>query len=167
MAESGNAENSIIEAFTSLMCERCFSKISVVDICQKCNINRKSFYYHFKDKYDLMNSKFDMEFPMFYNQNVTQEELFLKLFCYFYESRTYYKKIFMIEGQNSFNEHLQERISNYIMSSSSCKNKFRADFIANGITFATKEWLQSTKELSPYEFHRQLRNCINSSIKFN
>lgn len=39
-----------------------FSKISVGDICEKCEMNRKSFYYHFKDKYDLINWIYSTEF---------------------------------------------------------------------------------------------------------
>ena len=35
------------------MIEKPFDKISVIDICEGCGMNRKSFYYHFKDKYDL------------------------------------------------------------------------------------------------------------------
>lgn len=167
MNDSENAERSIIEAFTDLMCERAFSKISVVDICQKCIISRKSFYYHFKDKYDLINCKFDLEFPIPDNENHSFDRLLLKMFCYFHKNRIYYRKVFMIEGQNSFTDHLQEVLCNYIISNTNCKNKFRADFFAGAITFATKEWLYENKGLSPCDFHRQLGSCINSSIKFN
>lgn len=31
------------------------SKISVKDITEYCNISRNTFYYHFKDKYELIN----------------------------------------------------------------------------------------------------------------
>ena len=41
-----------------LMKEKPFAKISVIDICEGCGMNRKSFYYHFKDKYDLVNWNF-------------------------------------------------------------------------------------------------------------
>ena len=36
------------------MREKPFEKISVSDICETCGMNRKSFYYHFKDIYDLV-----------------------------------------------------------------------------------------------------------------
>ena len=48
--------------------EQSFEKISVSDICERCGMNRKSFYYHFKDKYDLVNWIFDTEFVEL-NQN--------------------------------------------------------------------------------------------------
>lgn len=167
MNNSESAERSIIEAFTALMCERPFSKISVVDICQKCNINRKSFYYHFRDKYDLMNRKFDMEFPLLSHENKNHEEMFRMMFDYLYENRIYYRKAFLVEGQNSFTEYLQEKLSDCIMSASLCKNKFRADFFARGITFATKEWMHSKNSLSPADFYKQLKSCINASMQIN
>ena len=45
-----------------LMMELFFEKINVAQICERCNMNRKSFYYHFKDKYDRVNWIFDTEF---------------------------------------------------------------------------------------------------------
>ena len=55
MAESNITKNALADALKSLMREKNFDKISVLDICEKCNMNRKSFYYHFRDKYDLLN----------------------------------------------------------------------------------------------------------------
>lgn len=44
------------------MMELSFEKINVAQIYERCNMNRKSFYCHFKDKYDLVNRIFDTEF---------------------------------------------------------------------------------------------------------
>ena len=54
MAESSITKNALAEALKGLMMEKNFEKISVSDICDRCNMNRKSFYYHFRDKYDLV-----------------------------------------------------------------------------------------------------------------
>ena len=62
MADSGITKRALAEALKQLMEELPFSKISVADICEQCNMNRKSFYYHFKDKYDLLNWILDTEF---------------------------------------------------------------------------------------------------------
>lgn len=42
-------------ALRELMGERPFSKISVSDLSKRAGISRKSFYNHFKDKYELVN----------------------------------------------------------------------------------------------------------------
>lgn len=55
MAGSNITKNALAQAMKELMLEKKFEKISVTDICNQCGMNRKSFYYHFRDKYDLVN----------------------------------------------------------------------------------------------------------------
>ena len=55
MADSNIAKNALAASMKKLMSKNPFSKISVGDICEDCGMNRKSFYYHFRDKYDLVN----------------------------------------------------------------------------------------------------------------
>ena len=55
MADSNITKRALAQALQELMEEVPFDKINVTQICEKCGINRKSFYYHFKDKYDLAN----------------------------------------------------------------------------------------------------------------
>ena len=54
MADSNITKRALASALKELMESTPFSKITVSDICAKCNMNRKSFYYHFKDIYDLV-----------------------------------------------------------------------------------------------------------------
>ena len=42
-------------ALKELMREKPLVKISIADIVGRCGMNRQSFYYHFRDKYDLVN----------------------------------------------------------------------------------------------------------------
>ncbi|WP_145317322.1 TetR/AcrR family transcriptional regulator [Paenibacillus xylanexedens] len=44
----------IMDAFMSLVMDKDFKNITIKDITQKATINRATFYYHFFDKYDLM-----------------------------------------------------------------------------------------------------------------
>ena len=46
-------KNMISEAFTQLLEEKPISKITVKDIADRCEINRNTFYYHFRDIPDL------------------------------------------------------------------------------------------------------------------
>ena len=51
---AGFTKKAIKEAFLNLLNEQPLNKISVRDIVEECGINRNSFYYHFKDIYDLI-----------------------------------------------------------------------------------------------------------------
>ena len=62
MADSSITKRALAQAMKDLMAKQPFAKISVGDICETCGMNRKSFYYHFRDKYDLVNWIFDSEF---------------------------------------------------------------------------------------------------------
>ena len=62
MADSNITKRALATSLKELMAEQPFGKINVAQICERCNMNRKSFYYHFKDKYDLVNWIFDTEF---------------------------------------------------------------------------------------------------------
>ena len=62
MADSNITKRTLASALKELMESTPFTKITVSDICAKCNMNRKSFYYHFKDKFDLVNWIFDVEY---------------------------------------------------------------------------------------------------------
>jgi len=48
-------------ALKELMCHKQFSQISVAEIVRKSNVNRKTFYYHFSDIYDLLKWTLDQE----------------------------------------------------------------------------------------------------------
>lgn len=62
MPDANMSRKTLSFALTELMKTESFQKISISDICDLCNMNRKSFYYHFKDEYDLVNWIFDNEF---------------------------------------------------------------------------------------------------------
>ena len=44
----------IMEAFMELVIEKDFKSITIKDITQRATVNRATFYYHFLDKYELL-----------------------------------------------------------------------------------------------------------------
>ena len=62
MAGSHITKLALASAMQRLMTEQPFERISVSDICAACGMSRKSFYYHFRDKYELVNWIYYTEF---------------------------------------------------------------------------------------------------------
>ena len=52
-------KKSLYEALLLLLKDNSFENIRVLDVCNKANINRSTFYDHFSDKYELLNSLFN------------------------------------------------------------------------------------------------------------
>lgn len=55
MSNSVITKQAIAASFKKLMELKPFDKISISDITAGCNLNRQTFYYHFQDKYELIN----------------------------------------------------------------------------------------------------------------
>ena len=51
---SQNTKQMLCDALISLSAKKPFSKITVSEIVTLCDVNRKTFYYHFTDVYDLL-----------------------------------------------------------------------------------------------------------------
>ena len=62
-------------ALKKLIKDRPFSKVTVQDIVNECNINRNTFYYHFENNYDLLYFTYEQELKnivdSFHNANAT------------------------------------------------------------------------------------------------
>lgn len=54
-------KRAIREAFIALLNERPLDKISVVDIAERCGINRNTFYYYYSDIYALLSEVLQLE----------------------------------------------------------------------------------------------------------
>lgn len=51
---SQTTKKAIAASLKKLLAEKTLDKISVTDITDDCEVNRQTFYYHFKDIYDLI-----------------------------------------------------------------------------------------------------------------
>lgn len=49
-----NTKKTLANSLKELMKKETFSKITITDIINDCGLNRKTFYYHFEDKYALL-----------------------------------------------------------------------------------------------------------------
>lgn len=53
-----DTKDIISQSFKKLMEKKSFDKITISDISNEAKINRQTFYYHFHDKYELLNTIF-------------------------------------------------------------------------------------------------------------
>lgn len=169
MAESSQTKRVLANAMKQLMATEPFAKISVGDICQTCQMNRKSFYYHFRDKYDLVNWIFQTEFFTAIQSNTGSGtwDTILLLCGYFYENRAFYRNALSVEGQNSFQDYFREVmepvVSFYaqeLFPEGDADASFFVDFFSDAFIAAMLRWLSGKNPMSPEKFTRLLRRSI-------
>ena len=102
MPDSSLTKRALAQAIKELMNEKPLVKISIADIVDRCQMNRQSFYYHFRDKYDLVNWIFYTELiTELQNSSNKDEYEELKNICrYLYDNRAFYINAQKFTGQN-------------------------------------------------------------------
>lgn len=168
LADSNITKRALSMALKELMESRPFSKISIGDICEKCEMNRKSFYYHFRDKYDLVNWIYDTEFFAIAQKKDYADswELLEDLCGYFYENRSFYRKTFSVDGQNSFSDYFRAFIAGVLKESMAGifggedSIDFFVDFYADALVCAVKRWLLSKDCIPASEFVLLMKKCL-------
>ena len=176
MTGSNTTKKAFAKALKELMNEKQFEKISISDICDMCNRNRKSFYYHFKDKYDLVNWIFDTEFIAIAESKNYEDswEFFVDISKFFEENRTFYRKALCIQGQNSFSNHFRELVLQAITKRLQAaygkegNGEFQINFFADALVMTFQRWILEYDGMQPAEFVEQLKICCRyMAIKYD
>ena len=105
-------KTALAASLKKLLHKNTLDKITVKDIVDDCGVNRQTFYYHFKDIYDLMEWIFAEEARnlLLRRHPSSQEEYFSDIFKYLHENRT-----LVANAYNSVSrEHLEQYLFNLI-----------------------------------------------------
>lgn len=169
LPDSNITKKALAAALKSLMQTQAFEKISVGEICEMCELSRKSFYYHFKDKYDLVEWIFHTEFiTAVTSARVTDRWVFVRALCdYFYRERAFYAKLFHLTGQHSFRQYFSEYLfqtiepflrPNISLEAQQNENyRFFISFISDAVFVAIFRWLDEGAQTPPGQFVHRLQ----------
>lgn len=179
MADSGITRRALAQALKQLMREQPFEKVSVGEICEACDMNRKSFYYHFRDKYELVEWIFENEFVSTLKEEEKKDRwLFLGRIChYFYREREFYVNILRVRGQNAFTQclwnFLYEASENYYRAVTGAQEEalgedaaFFYAFVIDALVLSIYRWLMEGARIPPEKFLQRLQNISRYAAKF-
>jgi probable dihydroxyacetone kinase regulator len=171
MANSTITKRALASAFKELMLDIPFSKITVSMICDRCGMNRKSFYYHFKDKYDLICHILDIEyFGSKYDKGRLPAWDRIVYACnYFYNNRLFYGHLIELKGQEPFYQHfvnifepvVSEAIRELIARP---EPDMYINFYTDALIGAFERWLAAPVATVPEVFAKNLYTCLSSAI---
>ena len=162
-------KNALEESLKKFLLQKPLDKITINDLAEDCGISRMAFYYHFKDKYDLVNWVFYTEFV----EQLMQEGMespwgFLQSICtYFYDNRAFYVNALEQTGQNSFSEYFAEVMRPILqihytdlLDEDDDAHDFYATFYTDAFLTAIKRWLHEDS-MPPERFVRLVHNATD------
>ncbi|MCR5785252.1 MAG: TetR/AcrR family transcriptional regulator [Eubacterium sp.] len=107
----------IAESFKKLVVKDSFEKLTIKKITNEAGIIRPTFYNYYRDKYDVMEYLLQEEVLdgaiESYREGGLKEGL-IYIVNRVLGEREYYQKVFLITGQNNFEDVFKERLMAYI-----------------------------------------------------
>lgn len=175
----------IRDALACLLTERSFESISVKDLIEKADINRSTFYIHYRDKYDLLERSADEIIKRIeeLGHKIVQVELNstnieeialnnMKLLEYVHKNSSLIKVLLGPKGDLSFQFKLRNMIrESYCVQ---LKNKtgvllveYISAYIASAHLGALQQWLENGMKESPKEMAMIIAKATLFGHNFN
>lgn len=164
----------IKESLLQLLQNKRIHEITVTDICKIANINRGTFYTHYKDAYDLLDSMEDELFNQIleYIENTSVEEykdiLLLRALELIEENKELCKILFSKHMENDTMDRIiyvaNKADIDKIIANSNIDNKFLDYFIkysVGGVIALVQSWLENDLKESPQEIVNLIKNFIS------
>ena len=162
MSNSQITKHALAVSLKQIMQHTPFEKITIKDICESCDLNRKSFYYHFQNKYELVIWIFEEEIGKPIKQKVESQRLSLPLALELCDAlaseRAFYANALRVAGPGSFREYLAHQMQPMVLRSLSMEHAPSIDrdettyLVSEFFISALHRWLERTPPTSAETF---------------
>ena len=170
-------KQAIIRAFVELLNEQPLDKITVIDIADRCGINRNTFYYYYQDVYALVDEMFRDETKKIVDEHkvfMTWQEGFLEAVTFARENR---KAIYHI-----YNSISRDRLETYLYDVTLSNMKLFMEDQAKGLNVREEdirdiavfytvaleglvlEWLHNGMKQDPESYIKNMGRLLDGTI---
>lgn len=170
------------DSFIELMYEKKVKDITVKDITERADLNRGTFYLHYLDIYDLLNSIEDeaienVEHMLHYfNQSYQQQttyQLLEQLFTYVYDNQQIFQILLHNQSEGMFLSKIQrliktlglETLKTVCNDSQSEYYSFFLSFASSGVLGVIGYWFETGLQQSPQEIAFLIDGIISQGVK--
>lgn len=174
---STTTKRALAASLKKMLKEKPLEKITVTDICEDCEVNRQTFYYHFRDIYDLVDWIYTVDADKAIDGKKTYqtwEEGFLHIFEYALK-----EKEFVIRTYHSISrEHLENflfketyrlllDVINEMCEDNSLREEdksFIADFYKYAFVGLMLDWVRRGMKEDPAQIIKRLGILLEGSF---
>lgn len=164
-------QNSIYEAFATILSEKPYSKITIEDILKISKISRSTFYSHYKTKDELLLSIVNHIFDHVFSHTLTEEKthdfskssifdythLVTHIFYHLHDEKKLISAILSSESKTYFIESLKEHlkpitdiiINNKLVKEKNIPSELYCAMITNSFILTLEYWFNNNCKESP------------------
>lgn len=156
-------ERLFAETLMDMMRTIPLEKVRIKDLCDRCGAQRQSFYYHFRDKYDLVACIYSMDYTAALESTDGRYDIehAIEILRKLKENQGFYKKAFSDKSQNAISHYIfdfyvqlgTDAVKRYLaMDTLDAETIYAIKSHAYACVGHTVEWLQGQTDYSPEEF---------------
>lgn len=170
-------KKALASSLKSLMNTTSLNKITINDIVQDCGVNRRTFYYHFKDIYDLLEWILKTEINKEIKENITFEEWqqsFLKILNYLSENKKMIFNIYNSIDLKQLEMHVHKAVYKLVfkvvndlseeIDISQIEKEFVLNYYKISLTGLLIEWIKNKMEENPEQIIKNLNKIVNGDV---
>jgi probable dihydroxyacetone kinase regulator len=171
-------KKALAESLKSLLMTKSLDKITISDIVDGCDVNRQTFYYHFKDIYDLIEWLFLTEAAEALDGKKTYDtwqQGFLQIFDYVAANKTLVTKVYYSMSRDQLERYLYALTYDLLIgvvneqSIGLSVRESDRDLIANFYKFAfvglMLDWIRNQMRDDPEAIIQHISILINGDIR--
>ena len=171
-------KKALATSLKKLLSKKELSKITIANITNDCGVNRQTFYYHFKDVYDLLEWIYlneviqPMEGKDAYN---TWQQGFLSIFEYILNNKEFVRNTYNSISREFFLRFIYNQTKELLMNVLKEKSKrlnveeenkeFMADFYKYGFVGIVQDWIENGMKEDPNNIISKLRDIIDGNFE--
>ena len=112
---SGLTKKAIIDVTISLAERKPFNRITVRDIVTECGITRNTFYYYFRDIYDVIDQALKMQIEKYDIEDDVEKTLF-DLTAFVVRRKKVFLNMYRTLGHDKSGEYIMEKLHTLLIS---------------------------------------------------
>ena len=170
-------KRALAASLKKLLSKKPLDKITVSDITDDCEVNRQTFYYHFKDIYDLLEWIFTNEVIEEIDNEIEEnwQQKFIYIFEYVIQNKEFIKNVYSSGSKEYFLKFAYKQtnllIINFIEKEYKDKKikeenkKFIANFYKYGFVGVMEEWIETGMKEEPQKIVSKLNDIIEGDME--
>lgn len=179
MPGADHTKMMLAQSLQELMTTMPLEKISVNNIVEHAGMGRNTFYYHFEDKYDLVNWYFQTGMTHFLTSRIDHgnwQSILQNVEDYLRENRVFYINALSYSGQNSLRSYIfdfsrdmfiqrtRERLKETSDTMTPEELHFAGDFAAGAIMGILLYWVDHGMKEHIADYYRCLQKLLGGVI---
>ena len=169
----------LIGTFKTLMLKKPMNKITVSELVEECGINRKTFYYHFEDIYDMLRKMLKQDIEAIFSRGdlIEDHDLIINLVLdYMEQNKVILKNMISCIGRAELdlflNSNVNKPIYSLVCEAEQKQNlsvgdeykRFLADFFTRAVSGVLIDWIENRADRNKEQIKQYLFTTLSTAI---